>query len=89
MLETPRIYAVVIPPFRFPENAIVIHTALETAAKSRALASDPDRRKPLESQARKTALRFDRSAIGKRQAEIYAELVSSLSAFPHDRRSGS
>jgi glycosyltransferase involved in cell wall biosynthesis len=54
-------------------DLIVTHAAMEMAAEIRALVNDPERRKRIETQARKTALQFDWSAIGKRQADLYTE----------------
>ena len=55
-------------------DVIVAASAEEMAREIRALSSDPARRRRIEKQARQTALRFDWSAIGKRQTEWYAEL---------------
>ncbi|MGD1070651.1 MAG: glycosyltransferase [Bryobacteraceae bacterium] len=54
-------------------DLIVTTSASEMAQEIRALAADPARRQRIEIQARQTALQFDWSAIGKRQAELYAE----------------
>jgi glycosyltransferase involved in cell wall biosynthesis len=54
-------------------DLIVTTSALEMATEIRALTADPARRKRIETQARKTAMQFDWSAIGKRQAELYSE----------------
>jgi glycosyltransferase involved in cell wall biosynthesis len=56
-------------------DLIVTTSAMEMATEIRALTADPARRKRIETQARKTAMLFDWSAIGKRQAELYSEFL--------------
>jgi glycosyltransferase involved in cell wall biosynthesis len=56
-------------------DLIVTAGAMEMVSEIRALTADPARRKRIETQARKTALGCDWSAIGKRQAELYAEFL--------------